>query len=292
MAAEPIITVEPGADPLTPAAQAVLAGLAAFNQEAMPATGRLGVFARDMATDAPLAGLVLSLYGDRAFTWWGTWTRPEAPAATEAAVLGMAQRMLLGGGLKQMVITARAHAPVTALEQAGFERTQSVPDHLKGGALGFYRRDLEGHWPVLQIPDGISLQIALPPTRPQSAESFACTTWWRQQLTGEPYRWLSAFVREGDTVKGGALCYALGDEFMVDMVWLDAGLRGTGLGARMVCAALDAAPAMGCRRATVETADYQAPRFYRRLGFQDLAYVPDLFSGQGTTVLRMPLPAL
>ncbi|HYE48848.1 MAG TPA: GNAT family N-acetyltransferase [Azospirillaceae bacterium] len=283
------ITVEHGADLHTPASKAVLAGLGAYNAaKTPPVRARIGVAARDSATDAWLGGITATVYGNAAYAPWGVWTEEAADGAVGAAILAAAEAALAGLGCVRLTAGGRAHAPLSPYGARGFRTTHAIPDHIRGGDYVVLRKELAGA-AAPEVPAGVSLELRTPPSDPWTAENWRRLDARRQRNFGVAPRWVSAYVRDGGAVRGGALCYAVADEFMVDMLWLDEPLRGTGTGARMMRAALDAGRALGCRRATVETADFQAPDFYRRIGFSDLAYVPDMLSGAGMTALRMDL---
>ncbi|WP_171163279.1 N-acetyltransferase [Streptomyces sp. I05A-00742] len=62
----------------------------------------------------------------------------------------------------------------------------------------------------------------------------------------------------------------------VDLLWVDARHRGTGLGSRLVARAEETArDRHGCVGSRVETWDFQAPDFYRKLGYRVVATVED-----------------
>ncbi|CAL9538987.1 N-acetyltransferase [Streptomyces sp. Tu 3180] len=62
----------------------------------------------------------------------------------------------------------------------------------------------------------------------------------------------------------------------VTYLWVDARHRGAGLGSRLLAEAERVARAdRGCAAARVETWDFQAPEFYRRLGYDVVCVIPD-----------------
>ena len=85
----------------------------------------------------------------------------------------------------------------------------------------------------------------------------------------EPATRLAVLVRDaaGATL-GGAWCIAYWDWLHVDLLHLPAGLRGQGIGARVMRAVERAAARQGCNGVWLDTATFQAPGFYRKLGYR------------------------
>ena len=66
---------------------------------------------------------------------------------------------------------------------------------------------------------------------------------------------------------------------LVDGLWVDARLRGQGLGSRLLAAAEEAALARGCRGVWLGTFDFQARAFYERHGYQVFGELLDFPAG-------------
>lgn len=92
--------------------------------------------------------------------------------------------------------------------------------------------------------------------------------------TSEPVHPLSILRREGDLV-GGLVGVSYWDWLHVDLFYLPAGWRGAGLGARLVATMLGAAARRGLAGVWLGSFSFQAPGFYRRLGFTQFAVLPD-----------------
>ncbi|WP_194858947.1 N-acetyltransferase [Streptomyces sp. SUK 48] len=62
----------------------------------------------------------------------------------------------------------------------------------------------------------------------------------------------------------------------VTYLWVDAAYRGTGLGSHLLARAEHHAAAdRACAAVRLETWDFQAPRFYRKQGYQVVCEIPD-----------------
>ncbi|MGI5338405.1 GNAT family N-acetyltransferase [Streptomyces sp. CA-181903] len=75
---------------------------------------------------------------------------------------------------------------------------------------------------------------------------------------------------------GGLTGYVQYHWLHIDLLWVDARHRGTGLGGRLVAAAEESARRRhGCVGSRVQTWDFQAPDFYRKQGYRVVATVED-----------------
>jgi ribosomal protein S18 acetylase RimI-like enzyme len=60
----------------------------------------------------------------------------------------------------------------------------------------------------------------------------------------------------------------------VDTFWVREDLRGKGLGKRLLAAAEEEPVRRGCQVLQLSTHSYQAPGFYRRLGYEQIGELP------------------
>ncbi len=88
-------------------------------------------------------------------------------------------------------------------------------------------------------------------------------------------RWLAIFVRDAaGQIEAGLHGWTWGGTGFVQTLWVRDDLRCRGRGSRLLAAAEQEAVRRGCVTMELETHDYQAPDFYRRLGYELVAELP------------------
>ena len=75
----------------------------------------------------------------------------------------------------------------------------------------------------------------------------------------------------------------------VKTLWVHEQWRGQGLGTRMMTAAEDEARTRGAAQMVLSTHSFQAPDFYRRLGFEPVGHIEDYPIGHQSIYLRKRL---
>ena len=91
---------------------------------------------------------------------------------------------------------------------------------------------------------------------------------------------LNARETDGSVVGGIRAVVAL-YWLRVEVLWVDEDARGRGIGSRLLAEAERLAREMGARNAALETFEWQAPRFYQKHGYEEVArlegYVKDFY---------------
>jgi GNAT superfamily N-acetyltransferase len=99
--------------------------------------------------------------------------------------------------------------------------------------------------------------------------------------------WTDARGRMG----AGAVGIIDGAYFTLAALWVEPDYRGHGLGRFMIALLCRAASQRGCRWATVMPMDWEAPDFFRKLGFVPNLRMDVYLLGRGRTWMRKALPA-
>jgi ribosomal protein S18 acetylase RimI-like enzyme len=87
-------------------------------------------------------------------------------------------------------------------------------------------------------------------------------------------------VRDGDgRIVGGLVAVVYWDWMYVSMLWIDEAHRGQGTGEALVRRAEEEARALGARGLYLDTLSFQAPGFYRKLGFREIGRLDDIPAG-------------
>lgn len=80
---------------------------------------------------------------------------------------------------------------------------------------------------------------------------------------------------EKGAIIGGITGTAFWQHLHIDFLWVSSEVRGRQLGKRLIRQMEDYALEKGCRLLIVETFSFQAPGFYRKLGFQEFGTIED-----------------
>jgi GNAT superfamily N-acetyltransferase len=98
-------------------------------------------------------------------------------------------------------------------------------------------------------------------------------------LRNPSYSYFGLFLRDdNDAVRGGLIANAYAGWLFINLLWVHADLRRERIGSRLIAEAEQRALAFGCHSAWVDTFSFQAPEFYRKLGYREFArldYPPD-----------------
>lgn len=125
-------------------------------------------------------------------------------------------------------------------------------------------------------------------------ESNTAASPWMARLRGTPAEDevpVHVYAVEDDgAVVGGLTGKAWGLWLHVDLLWVHVQHRGKGLGADLLARAEEIARTEhGCEHVRLETWDFQAPDFYRGLGYRLVGEVPDYPPGVTEYIFAKPL---
>lgn len=87
-------------------------------------------------------------------------------------------------------------------------------------------------------------------------------------------------ARDNGKMVGGLTGFIIGTIAIIKLLWVDKACRGTGLGRELMQRAEDFVRARDCKLIRVDTLAYQAPAFYKRMGYSLSATIPGYLEGQ------------
>jgi RimJ/RimL family protein N-acetyltransferase len=92
-------------------------------------------------------------------------------------------------------------------------------------------------------------------------------------------------------VIAGVSGFTWGDTAKIVNLWVDQPRRGEGLGSRLLLVAEQVARDRGCADVVLDTHTFQAPEFYRRLGYSEVGRFDDFPVGHGQVMFQKRLVA-
>jgi len=99
---------------------------------------------------------------------------------------------------------------------------------------------------------------------------------------------LNARETDGSVVGGIRAVVAL-SWLRVEVLWVDEAARGRGIGSRLLAEAERLAREMGARHAALETFEWQAPRFYQKRGYEEVARLEGYAKGYYLALMKKAL---
>jgi len=123
---------------------------------------------------------------------------------------------------------------------------------------------------AVTLPPGLRLDIEDDPSEanievlPQALEAFNESRWPRHQ----PWKALGVFVRDRDSILAGLAGETYAGWLFIKYLWVSDDLRGQGIGRKLMAGGEARALERGSHSAWVDTFGFQAPGFYRKLGYE------------------------
>ena len=98
---------------------------------------------------------------------------------------------------------------------------------------------------------------------------------------------LTVVARDSEgRIIGGVSGRTIYGHYLIEVVWVAESMRAVGLGSRLMNEAERLARQRGCNGAQVDTASFQAPDFYEKLGFRIIGTVEDFPPGHARYFLQ------
>ena len=103
---------------------------------------------------------------------------------------------------------------------------------------------------------------------------------------------LAIFLRDsGDDIVAGVYGWTWGGSCEIRTPWVHEHWRGRGVGTQLMKVAEDEARVRGASQIVLSTHSFQAPDFYRQLGFESVGQVDDYPAGHQSIYMRKRLVA-
>jgi GNAT superfamily N-acetyltransferase len=126
---------------------------------------------------------------------------------------------------------------------------------------------------------GVNYRLSVEPdAKPEDMQAIRDSlNEFNMRVTGDRnYRPFTICVRDDDNaLKGGLLADVWGGWMHISYLWLDEPLRKHGIGKQLVDEAEAAAKTLGCYGIHLETFSFQALPFYKKLGYEVFAELPN-----------------
>jgi GNAT superfamily N-acetyltransferase len=125
----------------------------------------------------------------------------------------------------------------------------------------------------MDLPPGLHLSFEEDPSwQDREAIDDALGHYNAPFLEDSRYSYFGIFVRdEAAKIRAGLIgnCYA--GWLFINLLWVEAALRRSGIGSGLVVEAEQHARIFGCHSAWLDTFSFQGPDFYSRLGYREFA---------------------
>ena len=100
----------------------------------------------------------------------------------------------------------------------------------------------------------------------------------------------SVFLKDpNDTIQGGILAWMDTESIYIEILWVDAKLRGQGYGSKILRTAEDEGRKNGCIYCTLDTFGFQAEEFYLKNGYYQIGEIKNYIRDYSRIFLRKNL---
>jgi ribosomal protein S18 acetylase RimI-like enzyme len=111
----------------------------------------------------------------------------------------------------------------------------------------------------------------------------------RKTIGHTNYKPLTFSLRCNGAICGGIVGHVWGNTLFVAFLWVDESLRGRDHGATLIRTIENEARKHGATRVYLDTLTYQAPAFYKKLGFSEFGRIDSFVNGHDRIWLTRPL---
>ena len=113
---------------------------------------------------------------------------------------------------------------------------------------------------------------------------------FNEPYTGSKPETYSIYVKDhSDLIIGGAIVYAHSNSIYVDVLWVNEGHRGKGIGGSLLQRVEAEAIQRGIKASTLDTFSFQAEGFYLKQGYQHLGTIKNYLEGHDRIYFRKQL---
>jgi GNAT superfamily N-acetyltransferase len=100
-----------------------------------------------------------------------------------------------------------------------------------------------------------------------------------EKVGKSPYKALTITLRESRRIVGGVAGWTWKDWCLIDLLWIEAAHRGKGRGSALIDRAEAEARKRGAKYVFLDTFSFQAPGFYKKLGYKEFGRLKNFPSG-------------
>jgi 8-oxo-dGTP pyrophosphatase MutT (NUDIX family)/GNAT superfamily N-acetyltransferase len=170
--------------------------------------------------------------------------------------------------MKPIRMTPPCRAPTIAAQCYSFGRHDKPRARTRDAMIAARGRRAPGF--AMELPTGLRISIEeTPRVADRDAIGYALDAYNREFLGETGFTEFALFVRdEQDAIRAGLVGSTYAGWLFVADLWVHAALRRRGIGRELLARAERRAAELGCHSVRLDTFSFQAPAFYRRLGYE------------------------